>query len=278
MNTHYNWISCEYSFWLYNANSRSLGQTGTNGISSLHEGRWYIFYICVCVCPWSWTHAYLYITETLKGVVAVILNILPPPSTTWQISGANTLRIFENQIWCSPQSVDCVFALRVSHSGWLRVPLSSSVLGYFFLVLSWNDFKVCLPRFLPFMWVSLVQPRALCMLTSDPSECRIWLRGEKSGRKEANIVFIFLQVGRPKTALCGTFRSPRAHRLHLHLLLFFQIGFIDFVVLTMLGWRSVLRMALTFQVEINLNPVMVAHICNSNTLQAETEGLLWILA
>lgn len=36
-------------------------------------------------------HAYLYITETLKGVVAVILNILPPAPTTWQISGANTL-------------------------------------------------------------------------------------------------------------------------------------------------------------------------------------------
>lgn len=24
-------------------------------------------------------------------------------------------------------------------------------LGFFFLVLSWNDTKVCLPRFLPFM-------------------------------------------------------------------------------------------------------------------------------
>lgn len=28
------------------------------------------------------------------------------------------------------------------------------------------------------------------------------------------------------------------------------------------------------QIEINLSPVMVAHICNPSTLQAEAEGLL----
>lgn len=134
-----------------------------------------IYFMCVYISVWSCTHAHLYITETQKGVVAVILNILFPPLLLGRFqvqTHSDYLKIKTDarpRVWTVPLLWGC-------HT------LGDS--EFCFTALSWIFFP---PGFVLEWYLSLPsQFPSFCVGVTGPAqssvhahiECRIWLRGE----------------------------------------------------------------------------------------------------
>lgn len=193
-----------------------------------------IYILFIFIDMWSCTHAHLYITETQKGAVAIISNILffiPSLLSRYQMqTHSDHLKI---KSVTHHQSVDCAFDLRVLHSGWLRVLFPSSVLKIFFplfcleMILKFafpNSFLLC-----GCCWAKF---RALCTVI----QCRIWPRADKSDSKGTcgglTLYSFSFELAGWRQCSVEHSRSPRVHHpLYLH-----SIWFSKLSLLILLFW------------------------------------------